>query len=133
MKKLIDFHVWLELAEQHFTLAKISYRHKPLLPYGVCYHSHRCVSTYLKTILIKAGSDFPGTHDLVYLKNLCLKLGIVIDYRDDYLDILADLGARVHNPANIISVAEQNEALKIVSEFRRQAKKYLNSNVLHPK
>ena len=126
MKKIIDPKVWVELAEQHYLLAKVSYQHKPRLSYGVCYHANRCISAYLKATLIRAGEVFPGTHDLVYLKNLCYKSGVVLEFSNDDLDMLAELGSRVHNPTNTISNSELIEAYNIASDLRRKLRKLLN-------
>jgi HEPN domain-containing protein len=125
MKKLTDFKVWVELAEQHFALAAMARQSEKPLQFGICYHSHRCTSVYFKATLVKFGREAPGTHDLLFLKNMCSEAKIDIDFDDRLLDALTDNGTRVHNPTTNISERELGDTFQIASSFRRLARNLL--------
>ena len=39
----------------------------------ICFHCQQCVEKSLKAFLVYNETDFPKTHDLIFLLNLCLK------------------------------------------------------------
>ena len=69
------FKEWLVKADEDFdAAADINRRRKKPLTDVICFHSQQSTEKYLKAYLTKKGIRFSKTHDLLVLKNLCLKL-----------------------------------------------------------
>jgi HEPN domain-containing protein len=62
---------WVTRAEEDFALARAALRRKQPLASGACFHAQQCAEKYMKALLISKGADFPKTHDLLLLNNLC--------------------------------------------------------------
>jgi HEPN domain-containing protein len=75
MPEVNDPFAWVAHAEEDFTLARAALRRKQPLAFGACFHAQQCAEKYIKALLISKGADFPKTHDLLMLSNLCSSNG----------------------------------------------------------
>lgn len=71
MTEANDPLAWVTRAEEDFALAQAALRRKQPLVSGACFHAQQCAEKYMKALLISKGADFPKTHDLLLLNNLC--------------------------------------------------------------
>ncbi len=71
MTEATNPRAWAEHAEEDFALARAALRRKQPLASGACFHAQQCAKKYMKALLISKGADFPKTHDLLLLNNLC--------------------------------------------------------------
>ncbi len=61
---------WLQKAQNDMKAAEILYQEKGPSD-TLCFHCHQAVEKYLKGFLVFNHKEFPKTHDLVFLINLC--------------------------------------------------------------
>ena len=64
---------WVARAEDDLRVARHTLTLKDDCPYRlVAYHAQQCAEKYLKAYLVIRGVDFPFTHDIARLRELCL-------------------------------------------------------------
>jgi HEPN domain-containing protein len=52
----------------------------------------------MKALLLSKGADFPKTHDLLMLNNLCSAAGIFLEIDPKHLNTLTDYAVRTRYP-----------------------------------
>lgn len=63
---------WIEYAEEDLRLAKYALKIKSSCPYKlIAYHAQQCAEKYLKAFLALKKVDFPYTHNIALLIELC--------------------------------------------------------------
>jgi len=63
---------WVEIAKEDLVLAKHAFTLKSNIPYRlIAYHAQQCAEKYLKAFLVSRLIDFPYTHNIEMLVNLC--------------------------------------------------------------
>jgi HEPN domain-containing protein len=63
---------WLDYAEEDFRLAQYALTLSSGCPYRlIAYHAQQCAEKYLKAYLVYHMVDFPYTHDMQNLLELC--------------------------------------------------------------
>lgn len=63
---------WIEHAEEDLRLAKYALKIKISCPYKlIAYHAQQCAEKYLKAFLALKKVDFPYTHNIALLTELC--------------------------------------------------------------
>lgn len=63
---------WIEHAEEDLRLAKHAFKLSSACPYKlVAFHAQQCVEKYLKAFLAFKNVDFPYTHNISLLLELC--------------------------------------------------------------
>ena len=63
---------WIEIAEEDLLLANHAFTLKSNVPYRlIAYHAQQCAEKYLKAFLVSRLIDFPYTHNIEALVNLC--------------------------------------------------------------
>lgn len=125
MTEVNDPRAWGEHAEEDFILARAALRRKQPLTSGVCFHAQQCAEKYMKALPISKGADFPKTHDLLMLNNLCSAAGIFLEIDPKHLNTLADYAVRTRYPGNNPTVEDAKEAIELVKLVRNFARKYL--------
>src|SRR3990172_2923200 len=122
MTEVNDPRAWAASAEEDFVLARTALQRKKPLVSGACFHAQQCAEKYMKALLISKGADFPKTHDLLMLNNLCSVAGIFLEIEPKYLNTLTDYAARTRYPGEEPTLEEAKEALghaKIVRGLAR--------------
>ena len=79
----------------------------------------------MKALLISKGADFPKTHDLLMLNNLCSAAGIFLEIDPKHLNTLTDYAVRTRYPGNNTTVEDAKEAIELAKLVRNFARKYL--------
>jgi HEPN domain-containing protein len=63
---------WIEFVEEDLRVAKISIKLASNIPYRIiAFHSQQCAEKYLKAFLVYNLIDFPYTHNISTLIELC--------------------------------------------------------------
>ena len=125
MTEVNDPRAWWEHAEEDFILARAALRRKQPLTSGVCFHAQQCAEKYMKALLISKDADFPKTHDLLMLNNLCSAAGIFLEIDPKHLNTLTDYAVRTRYPGNNPTVEDAKEAIELAKLVRNFARKYL--------
>lgn len=116
---------WVERAEEDFVLARTALRRKQPLAYGACFHAQQCAEKYMKALLISKGADFPKTHDLLLLNNLCSSNGILLEIDAKHLNTLSDYAVRTRYPGEDPTAEDAKEAIELTKLVRNFARKFL--------
>lgn len=116
---------WVRHAEEDFTLARAALRRKQPLASGACFHAQQCAEKYMKALLISRGAEFPRTHDLLLLNNLCSANGILLEIEPRHLNTLTDFAVRTRYPGNDPTAEDAKEAIALAKLVRTFARKFL--------
>ena len=122
MSEVSDPQAWAERAEEDFELARSSLQRKKPFTASACFHAQQCAEKYMKALLISRAADFPKTHDLLMLSNLCSSVGLLLEINPKYLNTLADYAVRTRYPGEEPTLGEAKEALghaKLVRSLAR--------------
>jgi len=125
MSDVTDPKAWADKAEDDFTAAQLLLRRKEPLTYIVCYHAQQCAEKYFKALLIANGHQFPRSHDLVMLNDLCAQAGIFVEIDRTRLALLTDHAIRTRYPGDDPTTEEARSALETSKAVRRFSRKYL--------
>jgi HEPN domain-containing protein len=122
MSEVNDPRAWVKRAEEDFELARASLRRKKPFTASACFHAQQCAEKYMKALLVSKGTDFPKTHDLLLLNNLCSNAGLFLEINPKFLNTLTDFAVRTRYPGEEPILEEAKEALghaKLVRELAR--------------
>jgi HEPN domain-containing protein len=125
MSEANDPLAWAASAEEDFVLARTAVRRKQPLASGACFHAQQCAEKYVTALLISKGADFPKTHDLLLLNNLCSTNGILLEIDPRHLNTLADYAVRTRYPGNAPTAEDAKEAIELAKLVRDFARKFL--------
>jgi HEPN domain-containing protein len=112
-------------AEEDSLMMQSAIRRRAPLIYSACFHAQQCAEKYLKAILISKKQDFPRTHDLLLLNDLCEKAGVIIGVNPQLLNTLSDYAIRIRYPGVQPDAADAREAIRIARVVRRTVRKLL--------
>ena len=116
---------WAVRAEEDYALARSALRRKKPLVYGAVFHAQQCAEKYLKALLVAQGQEFPKTHDLAALSDLCSQSNVIIPVDQDALQRLAAYAVQVRYPGEDPTVEEARSTLKTAQAVRRYARSLL--------
>ena len=125
MTEANDPLAWAVRAEEDFALARSALRRKQPLAAGACFHAQQSAEKYMKALLISTKADFPKTHDLLLLNNLCSTNGILLEIDPKHLNTLTDYAVRTRYPGNDPTIEDAKEAIELAKLVRNFARKYL--------
>lgn len=125
MPEATDSRAWAESAEEDLILALSSFRRKQPLISGACFHAQQCAEKYMKALLISKNAEFPRTHDLLLLNNLCTTHGILLEINPRDLNTLSEYAVRTRYPGAGPSLEDAREAIIITKLIRKLARKFL--------
>jgi HEPN domain-containing protein len=116
---------WMKKADTDLDMAGRALRGKRKHPDSSCYHAQQAAEKYLKGLLVAQGIEFPKSHDLVLLNQLCISNGILTAFDEDQLDFLSAFAIRVRYPGVEPDLEEAQKAIAIAKTVRRFARKWL--------
>jgi HEPN domain-containing protein len=125
MNEINDPLAWVARAEEDLALARSALRRKQPLASGACFHAQQCAEKYMKALLISQSADFPKTHDLLLLNNLCSTNGILLEIDPKHLNTLTDYAVRTRYPGNDPTPEDAKEAIELTKLVRTFARKFL--------
>lgn len=117
-------HEWALKAEEDFQAALVlaRSRKKPLLN-SVCFHSQQAAEKYLKSYLTLKSIRFTKTHDLILLKNLCVKHDGDFEFLSDLVVALNPYAVEFRYPGEQANRRDAKHALSAVKEIRDWVKR----------
>lgn len=111
---------WVAFADEDLRLARLALTLATGIPYRLlAFHAQQCAEKYLKAYLVSAGVDFPYTHNIRRLRELCeASAGWtgVLDAADD-LSVFATT-ARYPGEAAEVSREEALRAIALAEQTR---------------
>jgi HEPN domain-containing protein len=114
---------WIEKAEGDFFTATREIRVRTHPNYDtVCFHAQQCAEKYLKAFLEEVHSDFPRTHHLIDLLELCVSFDASFELQRDILIRLDGYAVRSRYPGHVADLDEARmafQAVKLVRAFIR--------------
>ena len=116
---------WVEKAEEDFALTRSALQRKKPLVTGACFHAQQCAEKYMKALLVFKSTDFPKTHDLLMLNNLCSQAGIFLEIDLKLLNTLTDYAVRTRYPGEGPTVDDAKEAMQITKLIRKFSRTFL--------
>ncbi len=110
---------WIEKAEGDYATAERELRARKCVNYdAICFHAQQTAEKYLKAFLFKNGVDFPKTHNLGELLELCLPLDASLDLHRDLLIHLDRYAVRYRYPGALAEKEEAKETVRIARQVR---------------
>jgi HEPN domain-containing protein len=110
---------WIEKAEGDFATAERELRARKYTNYdAVCFHAQQMAEKYLKAFLFKNSIDFPKTHSLRELLELCLPLDTSLDLQRDLLIHLDRYAVHYRYPGVSAEKEEAKKAVHLARQFR---------------
>jgi HEPN domain-containing protein len=116
---------WAKKADSDLDAAQRLLRGKNQHPDLSCYHSQQCSEKYLKAILVARRIEFPKSHDLVILNQLCLAQSILTAFDEDNLDFLNGFATRARYPGVEPTIEEARRSISIAKSVRKFARSFL--------
>lgn len=90
---------WVSKAEGDYLVAQREMRARGRVSYdAICFHCQQLVEKYMKAFLYNSNIDFPKTHNLIELLELCIPLDSSFEMQRDLLMKLDRYGARYRYP-----------------------------------
>lgn len=89
---------WIEIAERNLLTAKQGLEAKTLVTDTVCFHCQQAVEKYSKAFLVKHQIEFPKTHSIMLLLNLCSNVDKSFKDELSEADSLTDYAVEIRYP-----------------------------------
>lgn len=111
---------WIEHADEDLRLARHALRLKSGCPYRlIAYHAQQCAEKYLKAYLVFHRIDFPYTHDISRLLELCAEHAGWPETLQDAKRLTSfSITTRYPGLGKIVTKAEAVRAIDIASHVR---------------
>ena len=118
---------WATHADDDLRVAQHTLELKDQCPFRlVAYHAQQCAEKYLKSVLVLHGVDFPYTHNIAHLLELCAEHGTPAeDYGDAEELTPFAITARYPGDDEPVSEPEARRALDIARTVREKARAHL--------
>jgi len=89
---------WFNIAERDLATAKQGIESKIVLTDSVCFHCQQSAEKYLKSYLVFHQVDFPKTHSMSTLVNLCASIDTSFNDILNEADFLTDYAVEIPYP-----------------------------------
>lgn len=116
---------WTRSADEDLRLARHGLSLKSACPYRlIAYHAQQCAEKYLKAFLVSEGVDFPYTHNIARLLELCAESASRLSALEDAETLTPyAITTRYPGESERVSRKEAVEAIEIASRARRAIRK----------
>jgi len=126
--KMEVVNAWFKKAENDIRTAEYTMTMNDP-PYDtVCFHAQQCAEKYLKGFLAFHKIDFPKTHSLEYLAELCKPVIPEIETELENVEILSSYGVEVRYPDEVyydIPKEDAHEAIDLAKKVKTVVLKHL--------
>lgn len=120
---------WAEKAEEDFQAAlALSKKRRPSFLNSVCFHSQQSAEKYFKSYLALKEISFPKTHDLILLKNLCVKKEGDFEMVGDLAITLNPYAVEFRYPGEKATRLDAKRALACTTEIREFVRRKIQSS-----
>jgi len=118
--------LWMSYADEDLNLANYAMKMPGNRPYRlIAYHSQQCAEKYLKAYLVYHDIDFPYTHDIQKLLNLCGSHKWIEKIKDAEELTPYAISARYPGMDEPVTEDEANHAVDIASNVKKAIRKVL--------
>ena len=129
MDRLDDVFAWLKSARRDYDIAlHLSKTFHPVPSENICYNCQQAIEKTLKAILIYNVGDFPKTHDIRELHQLCKESGIDFDLSSSITRTLTRYATKSRYPDDVYDFTDEDVevALKYAEQVLNQAGEVLS-------
>jgi HEPN domain-containing protein len=91
---------WFDKADKDLKVAELALSSDPNLADEACYHAQQCAEKYLKGFSVARNTEFPFTHDLARLVELCSGLDAAFAALEGSADALYDFATEARYPSD---------------------------------
>lgn len=116
---------WISKAEGDYSVAKREIQIHGGNYDAVCFHTQQLAEKYLKAFLFKNQVDFPKTHNLIELLELCLSIDKSFEEYRKHLDRLEDYAVLYRYPG---ASADQGDA-EIAFRDAEKVRKFMRTKL----
>ena len=111
---------WIKIAERDLLTAKQGLEAKIIVTDTVCFHCEQAVEKYLKAFLVKNQIEFPKTHSIMFLLNLCSEVDKSFKDELSEADYLTDYAVEIRYPDDWYepTLEETKQAYKIALKVK---------------
>lgn len=112
---------WIAIAERDFITAKQGLEAETIVTDTVCFHCQQAVEKFLKAFLVKHQVEFPKTHSIMTLINLCSTVDPSFKKVLSSSDILTDYAVEIRYPDEWYepTLKEAKEAYELMVEVKQ--------------
>lgn len=116
--------VWLAFAEDDIRMAEHAMKLKSNAPYRIiAFHAQQCAEKYLKAYLVYHNIDFPYTHSIRRLLDLCARYADWVNNIVDAKELTPyATTARYPGEEDVVTPAEAERAIKLANNVRRRVR-----------
>lgn len=126
----IYLQTWLIKANEDFGAAQILFKNEMPLIVPVCFHCQQAVEKFLKAFLVLHKVDFPKTHNIDFLLDLCIKLKPEMFLETDMLELSA-FGVEIRYPGDMEtpSLNETKQYIEIAKQIKEIVEPIINKKI----
>ena len=112
---------WIKIADRDLIAAEQGLKANIIISEGVCFHCQQAVEKYLKAFLVKYQIEFPKTHSIMTLINLCSEVDNSFNEELSHIDILTDYAVEIRYPDEWYepTIEEAEEAYGLALEVKK--------------
>ncbi len=130
--KLNIVRSWFRKAENDLINAENTIKMEASPTDTICFHAQQCAEKYLKGFLTFHEIDFPKTHSIEGLVELCKQIVPEIESELEDVEILSSYGVEVRYPDEIyydIPKEDAREAIDLAKKVKSVVLKYLEGKI----
>jgi HEPN domain-containing protein len=130
--KLNIVRSWFRKAENDVINAENTVKMEAPPTDTICFHAQQCAEKYLKGFLTFHEIDFPKTHSIEDLVELCKQIVPEIESELEDVEILSSYGVEVRYPDEIyydIPKEDAQEAIDLAKKVKSVVLKYLEGKI----
>lgn len=122
---------WLDHALSDLKLAKLGQEALDILPEQICFHAQQAVEKAFKAVLLFSKVDFPLTHDIQELIEVCEEAGIALTEDLKEADILTPYAVETRYPGywEPITEGDEAEAIQLADKIIQWAKPLITKTI----
>ncbi len=119
---------WLVHALSDLKLAKLGKENQDILHQQICFHAQQAAEKAFKAVLLFRKVDFPLTHDIEELMDICDKAGIALPSDLSDAGILTPYAVETRYPGYWVEITEGevDEAIKLAEKVVNWAEGYIS-------
>jgi len=121
---------WIKIAEEDLKFAKLGNTLSSGVSYRIItFHSQQCAEKYLKGYLVYQGTDFPYTHNITMLLDLCSEIDSTYEELRD-AEILTSFATANRYPGEFRKLKKQDalKSIKLAEMVKAKVRKVLKKD-----
>jgi len=113
-------HQWIKIAERDLIIAQRELEIEPIVTDIICFHCQQAAEKYLKSYLTRHQIEFPKTHSMMMLINLCSVADSSFKEKLSNADMLTDYAVEIRYPDEWYEpgIEEAKKAFELTKEIK---------------